>query len=418
MPVTSPPPITKPSVTPLPVVIDTDPGVDDALALILALASPFINVVALTVTYGNVALPHTLRNLVSLLGLIQQWRREAGLPELPKPFLAIGAERSLKAKTNGAEHIHGTDGFRGMHQKHPSLAPPHWDALLPKALQGLLSRSSSDIPIPDPADLPYVPSSRTAAEELVYQAISHPDDTLTLITLGPFTDLATAWSLNPEAIARYSRVVSMAGAVNIPGNISPYAEFNIWADPEAARQIFEATATPQGPQLRELILIPLNVTEKVLLLLDHFEARIPSSSPLYIFLHDFLKDTICPSETLTSSTMRIHDAVAVQYVIDLAQNHLASRGWVELGTGQGLDLRVEAQDQWTSGMIITNQRAEGARPPQNDDLIAQKTRGHTQVVGRVRAMKSVDPELYLDAILDGMNRILDDMYSISAAPDS
>ncbi|KAI9228423.1 MAG: nucleoside hydrolase, partial [Piptocephalis tieghemiana] len=343
------------------VIIDTDPGVDDALALILALASPHLHVLALTISYGNVSLPHTLRNTLSLLHLIQQWRRDAGLSPLPKPILAIGAEKPLERELLNAAYIHASDGFGGIHASDLSLAPPYWESLLPPHLRGILPhpQSSSRTPsIPAPHELPYILSPRPAAEELIHQATSHPDDSLTLITLGPFTNLSTAWSLDPVAMARYSRVVSMAGCLNSPGNVTPFAEFNTWADAEAARRVFEATvpSSPDHPYLRHLILIPLNVTTKMQLSSSHLQSHIPPSSPLSPFLQALLKQNFAYSSSLASSTIVIHDATAVQYVIDLAHNSLASRGWKELGKGQGLDIRVESKGQWTSGMLLTDQR--------------------------------------------------------------
>lgn len=178
-----------------PLLIDTDPGVDDALAILMALNSPLHRVVGLTIAAGNVGLAHTTRNALKLLEVAAA----ADIPVYP------GCDRPLLHPALDAAFVHGLDGF---------------------------------------GDTGYVPPSRRAEPLPAAQAIiAHSHDeggALTLVTLGPLTNLALALRLDPLLPDRVKRLVVMGGAVTGRGNITPSAEFNIAFDPEAAHIVFEA----------------------------------------------------------------------------------------------------------------------------------------------------------------------------------
>lgn len=174
--------------------IDTDPGVDDALALLMALRHPRAEVVGITVTAGNVGIHHTTRNALTLVE-----RCDVDVP------VFIGADRPLVWPAVDAAYVHGSDGF-----------------------------GEAGLPAP----------VRAAASEHAVQAIlrlSHEHaDELTLVTLGPLTNLALALRLDPSLPERIPRLVVMGAAVTGLGNITPSAEFNIYFDPEAAKVVFDA----------------------------------------------------------------------------------------------------------------------------------------------------------------------------------
>jgi len=179
----------------IPLLIDTDPGVDDALALLMAFADQRHEVVGLTVAAGNVGLEHTVRNALKLCEV-------AGRMDVP---VFAGAPTPLVHPAEDAAHVHGIDGF-------------------------------GDVDLP--------PSAHTVSEEHAALAIirlSHVHaGKLFLVALGPLTNVALALKLDPSLPTRIKRVLVMGGAFSAHGNITPAAEFNIAVDPEAAHIVFTA----------------------------------------------------------------------------------------------------------------------------------------------------------------------------------
>lgn len=178
----------------IPLLIDTDPGVDDALALLMAFDDPRHAVVGLTIAAGNVGLAHTVANALKLC--------EVANVEVP---VFAGADRPLLHPAEDAGYVHGRDGF---------------------------------------GDIGYAPASRIAETEHAAQAIlrlshAHAGDLL-LVALGPLTNIALALRLDPTLPTRVARLVVMGGAVTGRGNTTPLAEFNIGFDPEAAHIVFDA----------------------------------------------------------------------------------------------------------------------------------------------------------------------------------
>jgi purine nucleosidase len=178
----------------IPLLIDTDPGVDDALALLMAFNDPQHELVALTIAAGNVGLEHTVRNALKLCEIA---RRD------DVPVYAGCADPLLHPAVDAA-HVHGRDGF---------------------------------------GDVGYEPAARAAEAEhaaLAILRLSHRyAGELLLVALGPLTNLALALKLDPTLPRRIKRLVVMGGAVSAHGNITAAAEFNIAFDPEAAHIVFE-----------------------------------------------------------------------------------------------------------------------------------------------------------------------------------
>ncbi len=180
--------------SPIPLLIDTDPGVDDALALLMAFDDPRHRVVGLTIAAGNVGLDHTVANALKLCDV-------AGV-DVP---VFAGCAAPLLHPARDAAYVHGRDGF---------------------------------------GDTGYEPSARRAEAEHAALAIirlSHEHaGRLLLVALGPLTNVALALKLDPSLPSRVRRLVVMGGAVTAQGNITPAAEFNIAFDPEAAHIVFDA----------------------------------------------------------------------------------------------------------------------------------------------------------------------------------
>src|SRR3954464_7425886 len=175
---------------PTPVIIDCDPGHDDAMALLLALASPELELTAVTTVAGNQTLQKVTANALRVLDVV-------GADNVP---VAAGADRALLHPASVAADVHGETGLDG-----PDLPPP--------------SR-------------PPEPLHAVALMARLLRERPH-----TLAAVGPLTNVALLLALHPELAARIERLVIMGGAVD-GGNTTPAAEFNIWADPEAAARVF------------------------------------------------------------------------------------------------------------------------------------------------------------------------------------
>ncbi|MBN9889079.1 nucleoside hydrolase [Salipiger abyssi] len=195
------------------IIIDTDPGQDDAVAILLALASPEeLEVLGITAVAGNVPLALTERNARIVCEL-------AGRPDI-KVF--AGCDKPLSRALVTAEHVHGSTGLDG--------------PVLPAPTMPLQSRNGVDFIID------------TLRQE--------PEGTVTLCPLGPLTNIAAAFQRAPDIVGRVKQIVLMGGAYFEVGNITPAAEFNIYVDPEAADIVFHSGVP--------LTVMPLDVTHKAL----------------------------------------------------------------------------------------------------------------------------------------------------------
>ena len=195
------------------IIIDTDPGQDDAVAILLALASPEeIEVMGIVAVAGNVSLAQNARNARKVIEL-------AGHPEIP---VYAGCERPFKRRLVTAEHVHGETGLDG-----PDLPAPT------VALQ-----------------------AQHGVDYIIETLLREPSGTITLATLGPLTNIAMAMVKAPAIIGRIKRIVMMGGAYFEVGNITPAAEFNIYVDPEAADVVMRSGV--------DIVMVPLDVTHQVL----------------------------------------------------------------------------------------------------------------------------------------------------------
>jgi inosine-uridine nucleoside N-ribohydrolase len=245
-----------------PTVLDVDPGIDDALALLLAWGSPELDVLALTVVAGNAPLAATARNAARLVAL----RRPARLPQV-----ALGAAAPLRrALVTATPGDHGADGLGDV---------PDWP------------------PVTGP------PASPSAAETLVALARAH-GERLALIALGPLTNLALALRLDAEAMRRIRRVVVMGGAVVVPGNTATDAEFNIYVDPEAAGEVFDAGL--------RVDLVPLDATRQTRINGDQLHAALAGRrGPLATRIEAFTEQSF-----RLWGYMHLHDPLAVGLAVD------------------------------------------------------------------------------------------------------
>jgi inosine-uridine nucleoside N-ribohydrolase len=287
------------------VIIDTDPGVDDALALILALQSPELCVDAITTVSGNVDVELATQNALTVLGLFAPERR---------PLVAKGAERPLARTLYTAAHVHGDDGLGGVSRLRTTTGQPRY----PPASTSL---ASSD------------------AVTCMLDGIRRAPGELTLIALGPLTNLALAWHRDASLVRQLAGVVIMGGAVTVPGNVTPVAEFNVYVDPEAAQVVF-AAGLP-------LTLIGLDVTERVRLTAEMIDQRLrPLDSPLQQFVVEGTAQTIQFSTRVERPPgMAMHDPLAVGALIDPSIVRTVP-----------LSVQVETKGEFTTGMLVADRR--------------------------------------------------------------
>src|SRR2546425_11690104 len=200
---------------PFRVVIDTDPGVDDALALLLAMRSPELKIEAITPVAGNVPLELSLPNALRMVEI-------AGRTDIP---VAVGAKAPLLRRLVTAAYAHGENGLGGAVFPEPNLKP-----------------------VTEPA-----------AEFIRHIVRKYPNE-VTLITIGPLTNVATALNADPDLAGMIKSMVMMGGSLS-GGNITPAAEFNVYVDPEAARIVFQSGIP--------ITMVGLDVTRKTALTEAH-----------------------------------------------------------------------------------------------------------------------------------------------------
>jgi inosine-uridine nucleoside N-ribohydrolase len=270
------------------VIIDCDVGVDDALALILAFHSPELNVEAVTGVNGNVPLDVVFQNIQKVLSLIRPKN---------KPLIAKGADRPLKGEAVHAYSSHGKSGLG--RAKIEQKGGEQWHQLF----------------------------SGQADELITKLARQHPNE-LTLIAVGPLTNVALALQRDLEGMKKLKEVVIMGGAVRVKGNVTPYAEFNIFVDPFAAKKVFESGLP--------ITLVPLDVTHQVCLTSKVIEERV---RPLNNLLSQFVVEATQYNSTTqrfleNSKVFYLHDPLAVGVAInqDLVGMEKLS---IDVETGEG-----------------------------------------------------------------------------------
>ncbi|KAL1954236.1 hypothetical protein VTO42DRAFT_1469 [Malbranchea cinnamomea] len=369
---------------PAKIIIDTDPGIDDVLALLLALSSKAeeIQVLMISLTFGNIDVKNCLRNTVSMFHVVEremEWRRQHGLPEgfeslkAHRPLIAVGAERTLDEQTLLADYFHGKDGLGDVHTSHSHLIPTHpYEALFDANSEA----SVEELEEAARHHSSFIASRKPAHREVLRLLRENEPDSVVIVAVGPLTNLALAAAEDPETFLRAKEVVVMGGVVDGPGNMSPVAEFNTFADAMAAARVFALTSPepqvtmPTAPasiplpnypaklsrQLK-LRLAPLDVTRLHNVTRGQYRGRsasvLSSGSPLGEFVSAILSHAFDKLDSLhhghegDKAELTLHDPVCVWYALT------ESTG---LWKFQTTDIRVETRGQWTRGMCVVDRR--------------------------------------------------------------
>lgn len=273
------------------IIIDTDPGQDDAAAILLALASPKqIEILGITAVAGNVPLEMTTRNARIVCEL-------AGRTDI-KVF--AGCDQPMKRPLVTAEHVHGKTGLDGPELPEPTMK-----------LQ-----------------------EQHAVDFIIETLREYPENAITLCALGPLTNIATAFEKAPDIIGRVQEIVLMGGGYFEGGNITPSAEFNIYVDPEAAKDVF-AAGVP-------IVMMPLDVTHQLLCLksrVDRIEAVGNNASRAMAEMLRFYERF--DVEKYGSDGGPLHDPAVTAYLLK-----------PELFSGRRCNVEIEVQSELTLGETV------------------------------------------------------------------
>lgn len=275
------------------VIIDTDPGQDDAVAILLALASPEeINLLGLTAVAGNVPLNLTVKNA----------RIICELAKMKNISIFKGCEKPLKRNLVTAEHVHGKTGLDGI--------------ILPE---------------------PTMPIKESHAVDFIIETIrENPRHAITICALGPLTNIAMALEKAPDIAIKIKQIILMGGAYFEVGNITPSAEFNIYVDPEAAKIVFNSGV--------KLIILPLDVTHKALISEDRVNAFKKIGTPVAKAVSEWTNFfERFDKEKYGSVGAPLHDPCVIAYLLDPS-----------IFSGRYINVEIETESDLTRGMTVAD----------------------------------------------------------------
>lgn len=292
----------------IPVILDCDPGVDDTLALLLSHQLQELDVKAITTVAGNAPIEYTFRNARNVMDYIG-----ANVP------VYKGADKPLLRSLRTAAHIHGEDGMGGVvlpESKRPEETEAAWEAI-----------------------------RRIAMEEM---------GELTLIAVGPLTNIALALSKYDDMQKLIKRIVMMGGAAD-GGNVTPNAEFNIYVDPEAAEMVF-ASGIP-------VYMCGLDVTMRAYMSRAEIEELMALGSKEAKLFHDVEQKALAIYDMQGRPGVALHDPAAVLFAV-----------YPELFQGKWCGVRVETKDKSTCGKTVTDLFCDKKFEEQNTFIVTDVDR--------------------------------------------
>jgi len=240
------------------VILDVDPGIDDAMALCMALFDPRLEVVAVTAVGGNVSPQLATRNVQAIIEQVDP-------PRWPRVGSASPPDEGLPVD---GRYVHGIDGLGGANFQVAELLTPH------------------------------------PSEKIICDEVHAAPEAVTIIALGPLTNVARAFQRDPDLASLVGQLVMMGGTVTGPGNITPAAEFNFYCDPQSARTVFRSPSTKT--------LIPLDVTNQVVLTYDLFNQLPDETTKVGRFLRKILHPAFrAYRQRFGLEGIHVHDSVAL-----------------------------------------------------------------------------------------------------------
>jgi inosine-uridine nucleoside N-ribohydrolase len=292
------------------IIIDTDPGIDDALAIFLALHSPEVKIEAITPVAGNVPLEFTLPNALKLLEI-------AGRTDIP---VAAGASRPLERRLVTAAHVHGNNGLGGVEFPAPKIKPV-----------------------------------AETASQLIRRIVHQSPGEVSIVAIGPLTNLALALREDGQLASQIRSITIMGGSLS-GGNITPAAEFNSYVDPEAAQVVYRSGA--------RITMVGLDVTRKVVLSEAQVHRLESSENPAGRAAGRIMRATLeqIRRRGIDGGQLLVHDALAVGCFIDPS--------FVEL---HDVHIEVETKGELTAGETVGYRKAPMRRSaplasaPESDD---------------------------------------------------
>ena len=291
------------------VIIDTDPGLDDTAAILFTLACPErVSVELFTTVFGNTSIEHVTRNMLSILDV-------AGHNEIP---VYQGAARPLLREPRYAPHIHSQDGLGGLAGQYP----------------------------PSGTVQPGI-----AAEKIVEHIMASPGQ-ITLVALGPLTNVALALRLEPRLASSVREIVLMGGAVRVPGNVSAVASANMLNDPDAAAVVYSSGAP--------IVQAGLDVARPTIITPPHLARIAAAGTPVAKMLSAVAEANIISYKRSLGDEggARFNDLPTVAYVIDQTLFHV-----------ERYPVVIETTGTYTTGMTVVDWRGQLGLPPNVDVLM-------------------------------------------------
>ena len=274
------------------VILDIDPGIDDAMALCMAILDPSIEVVAVTAVGGNCRPEQATRNVQAIIEQLDppRWPR-IGAASLPDNDLPVDGR-----------HLHGIDGLGGTKIEVAELL------------------------------------SRHPAEKVISDAVRAAPNSITIVALGPLTNIARVLKRDPEFSSLVGQIIMTGGTITSPGNITPAAEFNIYCDPQSARTVFRSASTKT--------LIPLDITNRIILSYDLFNQLPDESTKVGALLRKILPPAFrAYRQQFGLEGIHVHDSIGLMAAIH-----------PELFTTKSMAADVETTGELTMGATIFDRR--------------------------------------------------------------
>lgn len=274
------------------VVLDVDPGIDDAMAMSIAMLHPDLEVIAVTAVGGNCPPEQATLNVQAIIEQIDP-------PRWPRIGAASAPDNGLPVD---GRYLHGLDGLGGAGFEVAELRTRH------------------------------------PSEKVIADSIRSAPNSLTIIALGPLTNIARVFQRDPVLSSQVGRIIMMGGSINGHGNITPAAEFNIYCDPEAARYVFRSPSTKT--------LVPLDVTNQIVLSFDLLNQLPKKDTPKGRLLHQILPPAFrAYRQQFGLEGIHVHDTVALMAAL-----------YPDLFTTEEMAGDVETMGEITSGLTVFDRR--------------------------------------------------------------